>query len=329
MDKPNVEVVKKYYFRKNGVDDVQAYDWIGEMCGVGLYPVELNGKLGFANCNGEIVVPIIYDKLGHCNDTISCNSDTYLDLRKNKLEGIVKKDGTVAVEFEWHDMQLWKLSEDMCPVAINGKWGFVNVKTGKTQVKPAYDEVKFFKDGFAPVCIDGKWGMVDKNGNMIIKPKYLLDFHFERDFAIAFEGGSWRRSGRNCIGVSDSNCKIVNKKGYEIISDCSWIERVGVNTFSIAREIDGKRVETIKQFICLSDYIVVIDGGEYDEGYVTTQENCYKKLTPDIYGSDAKHFKCAKYLGGGKWSAIDYTGKPIYIPKYKLEKVKDSLLSVK
>lgn len=328
MDKTKVEVVKRYYFRKDGVDDVQGYDWIGKICEVGLYPVELNGKLGFADCNGQIVVPIIYDRYGHCNDTIPCHSDMYLDLRKNGLKGLVKKDGTIAVEFEWHDMWLWKLSEDMVPVALNDKWGFVNVKTGKVQVQPSYDSVECFNDGFAPVCIDGKWGIVDKKGEMIIEPKYLLDFYFYHDFAIVFEGGSWSWKGKGRV-VSDSNCKIVNKKGYEIISDCSWIDRVGVNTFAITREIDGKSVESIKQFVSFPNYIVVIDDAEYVEGYITAQGDYYKDLTPDIYGSGAEYFRCAKYLRGGTLSAIDYTGKSIAIPKSKLQKVKHSLLSVK
>lgn len=302
--KKKVEVVKRYHFRRDGVEDTQGYDWIGKKCAAGLYPVELNGKLGFADRNGEIVVPIIYDTLGTCNDTISSCDDTYLNLRKNKLEGLVKNDGTVVVEFKWPDMQLWKLSEDLIPVAIGKKWGFANVKTGKTQVEPAYDEVEFFINGFAPVRIEDKWGIIDKDGNMIIEPKYLIKFWFECDFANVFEGGSVQYCGRS-YGISDSNCKIVNKKGYEIITDCSWIDRVGFNMFSITTEKDGKQITTIKQFIPLSDYIVVIDGGEYVGGYYKT-----------------------KYLGG-EWSAIDYTGKPIEIPESELQKVKHKLLSVK
>src|SRR5699024_10841790 len=119
----------------------------------------------------------------------------YLDLRKDKLYGLIRHDGTEVIEFQWEDMSLRKLSEDLLPVAIGKKWGFVNVKTGKTQVQPAYDDVKFFKNGFAPVRIDKKWGMIDVNGNVIIKPKYLLDSHFVVDFAIMFEGGSYRYVG--------------------------------------------------------------------------------------------------------------------------------------
>lgn len=322
----NFEVVKKYYFRKEGIVETKGYDWIGEAC-FELYPVELDGKLGFADCNGEIVVPIIYDRQCHINDTVWAGNKQYLDLRKNKLYGLIKHDGTEVIAFQWENMELTKLSEDLLPVAIEKKWGFVNVKTGKTQVEPAYDEVEFFKNGFAPVRIEDKWGIIDINGNVIIQPKYLLDSHFVGDFAIMFEGGSYRY-GRNTRLVSDSNCKIVNKKGYEIVTDCSWIERTGINTFTLTRKVNGKCVDTVRQFIAFPDYIIVIDDGEYLKGYITTEGKYSEEFVYDNEkGIDSALYSNAKYVGGGIWSAIDYTGKTITISSSELQKVKENLIA--
>lgn len=78
---------------------------------------------------------------------------------------MVKHDGTVVIEFQWKDMELSKLKEDLLPVAIEKedkkKWGFVNIKTGKTQIEPAYDAVEYFEQGFAPVCDEKVWGTID------------------------------------------------------------------------------------------------------------------------------------------------------------------------
>lgn len=324
----NFEVVKKYYFRKEGIVETKGYDWIGEAC-YELYPVELDGKLGFADCNGEIVVPIIYDQQWVINDTIWTGNKQYLNLKKNNLYGLIKHDGTEVIPFQWENMELTKLSEDLLPVAIEKKWGFVNVKTGKTQVEPAYDEVGFFKNGFAPVRIEDKWGIIDINGNAIIQPKYLLDSHFVGDFAIMFEGGSYRYR-KNIRLVSDSNCKIVNKKGYEIVTDCSWIERTGINTFTLTRKVNGKCVNTVRQFIAFSDYIIVIDDGEYLKGYITTEGKYSEKCVFDIEkGIDSAYYSNAKYIGGGIWSAIDYTGKTITISSSELQKVKENLIANK
>lgn len=218
---------------------------------------------------------------------------------------LIKNSHSIVSDSFWSDIDLDKLNEDLVPVEFEEKWGFVNVKTGETQIEPAYDKVGSFKNGFAPVYIQFHWGMIDVNGNMIVKPKYLSDSHFEGDFAIMYERNSW--SNNTDRKLSDLNGKIVNKKGYEIISGCFYITRIGINIFSLLRDENGKTVRTIKQLIALPDYIVVIDNGEYS--------------TPIGTYSDAK------YIGGGTWSVIDYSGKSIKIPDYKLQEVKESLLA--
>lgn len=319
----NFEVVRKYFFRKKGVVETQGYDWIGKVCAGNLYPVELDGKLGFADCNGEIVVPIIYDRQMHVNDSVWMTNNTYLDVAKNGLWGLIKHDGSVAVEFQWDTIRPSELSEDLVPVSIKDKWGFANVMTGQKQIEPVYDEVKFFKYGFAPVRIEDKWGMIDKNGTLITEVKYLLDNHFVGDFAIMYEGGSWEY-GHNSRLICDSNCKIINKKGYELVTDCHWIERTGVNTFIITSKENNKKVKSIKQFIELPNYIIVIENGEYLKGYITEEGKYSEKVVLD---SELGYCPHAKYVGGGTWSAIDYTGTPIEIPDAELQRVKNALLA--
>ena len=323
-------VVKKCYFRKGGIVDSKAYDWIGRAFFASdplfehkIYAVELNGRLGFADCNGEILIPIIYDREIHiCEDEATMiGNREYLNLRKDNLYGLIRTDGTVVIECQWEAMPLYKLNEDLLPVARRGKWGFANVKTGKTQVQPAFDDVEPFENGFAPFCINKKWGVIDRDGNIVVQSRYLLPPRFEGDFAIAFEGGSYMAIKKHQLEVSNSNCKIVNKKGYEIVTDCSYIERTGVNTFTITRELNGERVTTVKQFIAFPDYIIVIDDGEYQGGYIT-EEGKYSKSW--VCGST--YYPMAKYIGGGTWSAIDYTNKAIRIRKSKLRKVKKNLL---
>ena len=44
-------------------------------------------------------------------------------------------------------------------------------------------------------------------------------------------------------------------------------------------------------------------------------------------GLDSTHYSNAKYVGGGTWSAIDYTGKTITIPNSELQKLKENLIT--
>lgn len=321
------DVVRRYHFRRNGVVDSQGYDWIGE-ARYGLYPVELDGKLGFADNNTKIVIPILYDTEHHINDTVQIGNEEFFDLRKEGLYGLIRHDGTIAVDFCFEDIHLDKLSEDLVPVSINKKWGFVNVKTGKTQIRPTYDEVGSFRGGFAPVCLNSKWGMISSNGSIVLETKYLLESYFENDFAVVFEGGICRRGAWNSIRISESNCKLVDKQGYELISGCSWINKTGVNTYTFSKMQDSHKVEMVKQFLPFPDYIVVIDNGKYDSGYITTDGRFSKRFIYDeVLGIDSIHYPNARYRGGGTWSVIDYTGKEITIPENELQKIKEALLA--
>ena len=322
----NLEVVKvtKYFFRKKGEVDTQEYDWIGSKCKAGLYPVELKGKMGFANNDGKIIIPIIYDRPGYSwNGTVDTGDhEKYLLLKKNGQAGLLRNDGTPVLEFEWTDINLSDLSEDLVPVKNSNGWGYANIVTGKTQIEPAYQKARWFKNGIAPVALNDKWGMIDKEGNLITECKYLLDTHFFGDFAIALEGGTWEDYGRSIV-IHDSNCKIINKKGIEIVTDCSWIYRFGIDVFSIERIENNRKIKSTKQFIAFPEHIVVIEDGVYLSGYLTPEV----EYSPDDYAIRSADYPKAKYIGGGKWSAIDYEGNPITIPITELEKVKESLLA--
>ena len=221
--------------------------------------------------------------------------------------------------------------------------------------------VGFFKDGLAPINLEDKWGLIDVNGNVICKPKYIRIERFKWDFAIAYEGGTLTTD----IGGVDtwgSNWKIINKKGYEIISfsACDSIIRAGFNTFVLKVYTKRKEITLTKQLIPFSDYIVIIDNGEYVEGYVSSDGKCIKEFDKNklvkhlkmmykagkYFGRDGRclgkfgevsdyieyegHefvlYPKAKYIGGGTWSAVDYTGKEIEIPNSVMKEIKNSLL---
>ena len=52
------------------------------------------------------------------------------------------------------------------------KWGFVDVKNGKTRLPFIYQDVRSFIDGYAVVKKDDKWGIIDTVGQWILQPAY-------------------------------------------------------------------------------------------------------------------------------------------------------------
>ncbi|GEM_PF-2736312 len=81
-----------------------------------------------------------------------------------------------------------EFSEELCPVCINDKWGFINIK-GNIVIPLIYENAKIHSSGLAPVCLNGKWGYIDQKGKMAIV--------FQFDFA----------------GLMVNNCATVNKNG--------------------------------------------------------------------------------------------------------------------
>jgi hypothetical protein len=54
---------------------------------------------------------------------------------------------------------------------INGKFGIIDQK-GKLLLKPIYDSITYFFDGFARIEAGGKFGLIDRNFNIVLKPTY-------------------------------------------------------------------------------------------------------------------------------------------------------------
>jgi hypothetical protein len=59
-----------------------------------------------------------------------------------------------------------QFSQGLAPVAVDGRWGYVN-KTGELTIKPQFDSALRFSRGVARVKIDGRWRHIDKRGKYI------------------------------------------------------------------------------------------------------------------------------------------------------------------
>ena len=93
---------------------------------------EENGKYGFADENGNIVIKAQYDKVGEF------------------------EDGLAAVAI---------LNEK------ESKMGFINTK-GEVVIPIKYDNGSEFRNGVALVFLDKKWGAVNRFGDMVLNMEF-------------------------------------------------------------------------------------------------------------------------------------------------------------
>lgn len=66
--------------------------------------------------------------------------------------------------------------------APENKWGFMDT-TGQIIIKPVYDDVSSFSEGYAAVNKNGKWGFIDRTGKVVIQPQFKSAWAFQEGLA--------------------------------------------------------------------------------------------------------------------------------------------------
>ena len=59
--------------------------------------------------------------------------------------------------------------KDYQRIEQNNKWGFID-NDCNLLVKPTFDYVSDFSNGFSKVKINNKWGFLDTDGKFLVKP---------------------------------------------------------------------------------------------------------------------------------------------------------------
>lgn len=142
---------------------------------INLHPVMTeNGKYGYADDNGKIVIkPIFLVATEFKNDiAVVC-------VVNNKY-CFINKSGKLAFKCFFENAR--NFSEDLAAVMITlqdkSYWGFIN-KRGVFEIKPEFDSVTDFNEGKATVARGKRTLKIDKAGN-VVEEISLNGVHHER-----------------------------------------------------------------------------------------------------------------------------------------------------
>lgn len=150
----------------------------------GLFPVKQNGKVGYIDSSGKIVI----------NPQFDDGKEFYEDLAQVVISGkvgFIDKSGKLAISPQFSDASMF--SEGLAFVQVDDKIGVID-KTGKFVVNPQFDSYKpidfaKFSDGVAPVRVEKKIGYIDTTGKIIINPQFLSGNSFSEGLAHVTIGG--------------------------------------------------------------------------------------------------------------------------------------------
>ncbi len=79
--------------------------------------------------------------------------------------------------------EILKETDPLFPILRNDKFGFVN-REGKMVIEPRFDGANYFSEGLSCVKIGKKYGFIDKTGKFVIQPKYDLCLGFSDGIAM-------------------------------------------------------------------------------------------------------------------------------------------------
>jgi WD40 repeat protein len=76
----------------------------------------------------------------------------------------------------------------MFPIEQNKKWGYID-RNGKIVIEPRFDSADEFSEGLALIETNGKWGFIDTNGTVVIEARYSSAHKFSEGLARVQVGG--------------------------------------------------------------------------------------------------------------------------------------------
>jgi hypothetical protein len=199
-----------------------------------------NGKFGFIDRLGKVVVPLNYDDAGVWgNGLVAVNVGKYTPVEEDATvievagpPGPVTVNNSAQRNSQYKNIEIKKekkgkwgycnaagvlvipiqftattfFSEGMAGVEIDGKWGFIDLK-GEILVKPIYDKVGHFSQGLATVVKNGNYGYINQKGEEVIQLRYYCADAFENGYAKVTERSTSKNNNKTATG------RLINLKG--------------------------------------------------------------------------------------------------------------------
>lgn len=176
---------------EKGVKDVENMD---------LSLIEVNGKYGFADKTGKVVIPRQWKNAGSFHEGLARVQNA-----QGKW-GFICKTGEVMIPCQW--MNAGSLHDGLALVQNDQEmWGYID-KMGKVVIPCQWIDAGSFHEGLARVKNEQeKWGFIDKTGKVVIPCQWEWSWSFSEGLAR--------------VQDKRGKCGFVDKKG-KVVIPCQW-----------------------------------------------------------------------------------------------------------
>jgi hypothetical protein len=160
-----------------------------------LTPIQQHNKWGFANSEGQILIPCRFDEV-HAFGAIGYATP----VREGNAWYFITHNGKRTSDFSYEVVELYYWHRYL--VQRDGLWGFVN-EFGQEIVGCRYEDVVrtdeesrlVFNMIETPVRFNGKWGLINDKGQLVLPCKY-------DQIGTVHNGSAEVKIGRKCQKIS-------------------------------------------------------------------------------------------------------------------------------
>lgn len=160
----------------------------------GLAAVEIQGKWGYINKTGKVVIKAEYDHAAYQF------VNGYAQVSKDGKWGNIDKEGNIIIPITYEDSNAY--NDGLILVKQNGKFGYINIKN-EMVIEPQFTNANTFNEGAAAVEKNNKWGYINTTGELIISYQYLNVYSFSNGVAVVQNNdevyGAINKSGKTVV----------------------------------------------------------------------------------------------------------------------------------
>lgn len=250
------------------VAGVYAQDWKAKYQSVGsmqegLSVVKSQGKYGYADRNGKLVIPLKFDFAGDFNGGLA-------PVSMNGKSGYVDRTGKVVIALRFTGARPFQ--EGLAEVEVNGRHGFID-RTGKVVIPLRYDRATSFSRGLSEVSKNGEVFLIDRaECRWDSRDEYESKYSNYARIYVENAVNQWQKKGK-----------------FETVA--AWKERVTAE--ARAEQVDFFVQEALQSFIekhsgSLKQHLQYVDYDPQSERCLMTA-GCFGELLVDVpvSGSDA------------------------------------------
>ncbi|MFN6040084.1 MAG: WG repeat-containing protein [Bacteroidota bacterium] len=191
--------------------------------------IKKENKFGLIDAVGKELCSFKYDSIGFFfNDVALMNIGGIKNQKgifSGGLWGIIDKNGREIIPASFTEISANSNSKPMLYFVTNGKYGFLNKKTGKTVIPAVYDEISyrcdlgegdFNEDGTLAVRIKDKWGIINSEGKVLI-PLIYDEVHTFREELVCVAKGVPSEASKSNEVYEDSKYGFLDRMGNVVI----------------------------------------------------------------------------------------------------------------